>query len=318
VTDYLTPIAGALAAIAMLCMVGGYAVIQQRRRYEARLQTYLAGSPAFTGTLVAPVEPLTRRRTSNPLIGIAPLTLVQAGMTVTAHRFLTIQLSMSLFGLMVGWLIGRSLGQWLLLALVAGAVIGVALPRLVVKFKRDKRLLKFESQFANALDALANAAEVGLSVSQAMEAVARDMPAPLGTEFTQVLRGLGMGQPLIGALDELADRVPLRDVEIFVAAISIQYRTGGGLSHIMHKLAATVRERVNMRSEIQALTAQPRYSAYLIAALPIIVATIMKFLNPAYFDLLLQPGVMRIALVGAAFGIIVGLFVMLRIADIEV
>jgi tight adherence protein B len=151
-----------------------------------------------------------------------------------------------------------------------------------------------------------------------MEAVAREMPAPLGTEFTQVLRGLGMGQPLTEALDQLADRVPLRDVEIFVAAVSIQYRTGGGLSHIMHKIAATVRERVNMRSEIKALTAQQRYSAYLISALPVALAVVLKFISPDYFAQLMQPGMMRIILLAAIFGVVAGFFTMLHVAKVEV
>jgi tight adherence protein B len=188
----------------------------------------------------------------------------------------------------------------------------------VVNFKRSRRLLTFEGQFANALDSLANATEAGLSVSQAIEAVARDMPAPLGTEFGQILRSLGMGLSLIEALEQLADRVPSRDVEIFVAAVSIQYRTGGGLSHLMHKIANTVRERINMRSEIRALTAQQRYSAYLITALPVVIAMVLKFVSPTYFAMLMQPGMMRLILFGAAGGIIVGFFLMLRIADVEV
>jgi tight adherence protein B len=314
----VTELAGLLAALSVLCAVAGYVLIQQRRRFEARLQTYVAGSTAFAGPLTASAEQPTHPKPSRQLIGISQLQLVQAGMPITARRFLVIQLLTGTFGLALAWLFGRSVGPWILLAVVAGLVIGLSVPRLVVKFKRDRRLSRFESQFANALDSLANAAEVGLSIAQAMDAVARDMPAPLGPEFGQVLRSLGMGLPLSEALDQLADRVPIRDVEIFVAAISIQYRTGGGLSQILHKIATTVRERVNIRSEIRALTAQPRYSAYLISALPIVVAILLKFLSPAYFALLMQPGTMRIILAAAAVGIVVGFFSMLRIADIEV
>jgi tight adherence protein B len=314
----MTELAGLLAALSVLCAVAGYVVIQQRRRYEARLHLYVAGNAAYSGPLSAPAETPARAKPARPLIGISPLQLVQAGMTVTARHFLVIQLLAGTFGVAVAWLFGRSLGAWLLLALSAGLVIGLSLPRLVVHFKRTRRLRGFESQFANALDSLANAAEVGLSISQAMDALARDMPAPLGPEFSQVLRSLGMGLPLSEALDQLAERVPIRDVEIFVAAINIQYRTGGGLSRILHKIAATVRERVNMRSEIRALTAQQRYSAYLISALPIVLAVILKFLCPTYFAMLIQPGTMRVILVAAVIGIVAGFFSMLRIADIEV
>jgi tight adherence protein B len=160
--------------------------------------------------------------------------------------------------------------------------------------------------------------EVGLSVPQALEMVSRDVPAPLGPEFAQVLREMGMGLGLGEALDHLAERVPLQDVQIFAAAVHIQHRTGGYLSTVLRTIATTVRERVNLRGEIRSLTAQQRLSAYMVGALPFLLAAALKFLSPTYFDRLMEPGVMRVLLVLAAAGIAIGFHFMLRIADIEV
>ena len=319
-TEYLVQIAALFAALSVLLALFGYVIMVERRRYDSRLQTFVSGTGY--GSTFAFATPLpTRSPASCRLIGISSLQLLQAGMSMTARRFLIIQLTTVGLGLIVAWFLSAGFawaGLELLAALAVGLAVGLAIPRLLVHIKRNRRLMRFEGQFANALDSLASATEVGLSISQAIEAVSRDMPAPLGPEFGQVLRGLGMGLPLSEALDQLAVRVPLRDVDIFVAAVSIQYRTGGGLSQILHKLASTVRVRVNMRSEIRALTAQQRFSAYLLAALPIVLALILKFVSPAYFALLLQPGIMRLLVIGAVVGISAGFFFMLRIADIEV
>jgi tight adherence protein B len=310
VSEYLL---GLTAALAVLCTVGGYALVQQRRRFDARLQTYLAGT--VTSELTIPNSPApTRPRPPRKLIGINQLSLVQAGMTMSVRQFTILQLGLAAVLALATVLFLPSL---VVLAVPAFA-LGLALPRLVVHFKRNQRTRKFENQFANAVDSLANAAEVGLSISQGLESLSRDMPAPLGPEFAQVLREMGMGISLAEALDRLALRVPTQDVDIFAAALSIQYRTGGSLAHILHKIADTIRQRINMRAEIRALTAQQRYSAYLITALPIFVAVMMKFVSPNNFELILQPGVMRIILIGSAVGIVIGLFVMLRIADVEV
>jgi tight adherence protein B len=110
----------------------------------------------------------------------------------------------------------------------------------------------------------------------------------------------------------------LQDVQIFAAAVHIQHRTGGHLSGVLRTIANTVRERVNLRGEIRSLTAQQRFSAYLVGALPIFLALALKFLSPAYFDRLLEPGLMRLFLVLAGVGIALGFHFMLRIADIEV
>jgi tight adherence protein B len=304
---------GMTAALAVLCTVGGYAVMQQRRRYDARLQAFLVGSAIIS----APNVP-TRSRPSRRLLGIHQLSLTQAGMALTPRKFALIQVLLAIGLAVPAWLYRGSLGIWLLAAFAAAVIAGSALPNLWVGFKRKRRLRKFEGQFAAALESLANAAAVGLSIAQGIEAISKDMPAPLGPEFAQVLRSMGMGVSLTQALEQLAERVPSRDVELFAAALSIQYRTGGALGPILRKIADTVRERINLRSEISALTGQQRYSAYLISLMPVFLFIVLKFIAPSYFSLVIAPGTMRFILIGSAIGIVAGLHLMLRIADVEV
>jgi tight adherence protein B len=247
--------------------------------------------------------------------------LSQAGVAVTPARFAWFQVGACLVGVVAGRVIGLRFGldgvSQLLLVVLAGAV-GLALPHVVLRFRQQGRLKQFERQFASALDSMANSLEVGLSLPQALEMLSRDMPAPLGPEFGQVIREMGMGLGFGEALDGLAERVPLQDVQIFATAVHIQHRTGGHLSAVLRTIAATVRERVNLRGEIRTLTSQQRLSAYLVGALPICLALVLKFVSPAYFAHLLEPGTMRILLVSASVGIVAGFHFMLRIADIEV
>jgi tight adherence protein B len=306
---------GSTVALAVLCIVVGYGIMQQRSRYEARLQAYLAGA-ALTRSVS--IDLPTRSRPSRRLLGIHQLSLTQAGMTITPRKFGIIQVVLAAGLAIPAWLFRTSLGVWLLPAFAVSVILGLAIPNLFVSFKRKRRVRKFENQFASALDSLANAVSVGLGISQAIEVIGRDMPAPIGPEFAQVLRSMGMGISLAEALDTLAERVPSRDVDLFVAALSIQYRTGGALGPILRKIADTVRERINMRSQISALTGQQRYSAYLIALMPVFLFVVIKFIAPAYFELIVAPGTMRLILIGSAVGIVLGLHVMLRIADVEI
>jgi tight adherence protein B len=297
----------------MLFIVGGYGVMQQRRRYEARLAAYLAGA-AMATTIDLPTRPRSARR----LFGIDQLSLTQAGMTITPRGFAITQVVLAIGMAIPAWLFRSSLGVWLLAAFALAVIVGFTIPNLYVSFKRRRRVRKFENQFSQALDALANAVGVGLGMAQAIEVIGRDMPAPIGPEFAKVLRSMGMGISLAEALDELAARVPSRDVDLFVAALSIQYKTGGALGPILRKIADTVRQRINMRSQISALTGQQRYSAYLIALMPVFLFVVLKFIAPSYFELVIAPGAMRFILIGAAVGIVLGLHFMLRIADVEI
>lgn len=322
-SENVDQIAGLVAGLSVLLAFIGYGIVLQHRRLDARLAVFVGGRSL-------PIAPSAQQKTPSPrrgsskrvaLIGAGPHELVQAGVSLTPGRFLVIQVIVGLIGLGLGGLLARTIslaGLEMAVAMALGSLIGLSVPKVLLRFKRSGRLGKFEGQFASALDSLANAMEVGLSLAQALEAVSRDMPAPLGPEFGQVVRGLGMGLGLSEVLDQLADRVPLRDVEIFVTAVHIQHRTGGALTQLLRNIATTVRQRVNLRAEVRAMTAQQRFSAYLVSALPLLIAVAVKFLNPAYFSLMLVPGTMRLLLVGAGIGIVVGFYVMMRIADIEV
>jgi tight adherence protein B len=316
---------GLTAGLSVMLAVLGYVLHVERARVDARLRAFVGGAalrpePGVTAT--------GRKRSASRLglpsglrLGARPSQLAQAGVSVTPRGFLRLQLAAAAVGCVLSSLLAARFGlngAPVVGALSLGALVGLGLPRVVLRLRRHRRLLKFESQLANALDSIANAMQAGLSLPQALEMMSRDMPAPLAPEFAQVLREMGLGLPLGEALDGLAERVPLRDVEIFVTAVHVQYRTGGHLSEVLRTIANTVRERVNLRGEIRALTAQQRFSAYLISALPLLLAVLLKFMSPAYFERLLEPGLMRIFVIAAGVGIAAGLHFMLRIADIEV
>lgn len=321
--ESLDQVAGLIAGFSALLAFTGYALAVERRRLDTRLAVFVGGRSqplAAAGSRESRRGPRSSFWRQLPIVASA-VQLTQAGVSLSPRRFAVIQLATGLFGTGVARVVTARVGlggPGLVLVLVIGTLAGLAIPRIILRFKRGRRLTRFEGQFASALDSLANAMEVGLSLSQALETVSRDMPAPLGPEFGQVVRGLGMGLPLAEALDQLAERVPIRDVEIFVTAVHIQYRTGGALTTVLRNIATTVRQRVNLRSEIRAMTAQQRFSAYLISGLPVLIALAVKFLSPEYFNMLLAPGTMRALLVGGCCGIVFGFYFMMRIADIEV
>ena len=188
----------------------------------------------------------------------------------------------------------------------------------MVRFKRARRLSKFEQRFPNAVDTIANALEAGLSLPQALESIGREMPPPTGVEFSRVVRELDMGRPLSEALHGLLERVPSVDVDIFTTAIEIQYKIGGNLSTILQTISHTVRERLRIRGEVSVLTAQQRASSWIVTGAPIAIAVVISLLNPEYMGRLFEPGIGRVLLGYAIVSVAVGFYVLQRIADIEV
>jgi len=188
----------------------------------------------------------------------------------------------------------------------------------VLKQLEHRRVRKFESQLAQAVDIMTGALQAGTSLPQSFELVAREMPSPIGVEFGRLLQEAALAVPLDQALNNMLERVPSADLEMLVSAINIQYRVGGNLSHILKTIAHTIRERVRIRGEINTLTAQARLSSYIISGMPFAVVGALMIISPSYIMKLFDPGITRVMLIGGLMGIVSGYYVMKRIAAIEV
>jgi tight adherence protein B len=254
-------------------------------------------------------------------LGIQEITLLQADMIVSPHRFLGMQALSAAVSVLLGFLFSIRTGiegMFLPLVLVAMAWVGIRIPRWVVMFRRSRRLARFEQLFPNTIDTISSALEAGMSLPQSLESIAREMPPPIGTEFSRVLRELSMGSSLTEGLRGLLRRVPSGDVDIFVTAVEIQYRVGGNLSGILRTIAHTIRERLKMRSEVSVLTAQQRASTWIVTGAPIAIAAVISLVSPDYMVRLFDPGIGRVMLAYAVISVAIGFYILRRIADIEV
>jgi tight adherence protein B len=205
-------------------------------------------------------------------------------------------------------------------ALIGGG-IGFILPGQYVRGQKSKRLVKFNDQLPDMLNLVVNGLRAGYSTMQALEAVSKELPAPICDEFRRVVQEMQLGIPMEKALDNLLRRIPSEDLDFVVTAINVQREVGGNLAEIMDVISYTIRERVRIKGEIRALTAQATYSGRMLALMPIGLLCILWFLNRSYvmqfFDK--KTIVCGVGALGAAlFLIAIGYFVMNRIANVEV
>lgn len=245
--------------------------------------------------------------------------LQRAGIQAPPARFFLVRMVLALSGaLLVGALLQ---GQGPLAQLVGGVVGsagGYLLVRPVLTHKQQKRLEAFENHFADALDILVGGLESGSSLTSAVELVSREMPPPISTEFSRVLRDASLGMSYEEAFNAMHERLPSDDLGMFVSAISIQFRVGGNLATLLRTLGATVRDRIRIRGDIKTLTAQQRMTGWLITGIPFVMVGMLLLLNPTYMRQIFQPGPSRtIALAGLVL-IFCGNYVIRRILRIEV
>lgn len=184
-------------------------------------------------------------------------------------------------GGLVAWL---STGSVLLAAATAGAL--ALAPRVVYAQLRKRRMRHFEYQLPDALMMLAGGMRAGAGFGSALTQLVQEAPAPLGQEFSLMLREQRIGVTLEQSLNNLAHRMPTQTTILVVSAMRIAAETGGGLAETLERTAGTIRSRLQMEGKISALTAQGKLQAWVVGLLPLLLALVLGKMEPAAMDML--------------------------------
>jgi len=246
--------------------------------------------------------------------GIAT-TLAQADLKLKPAEYIALMVIAAVGLGLVAWFFG---GKEIISAII-GAIIGLILPRIYVSRQKAQRLNKFNEQLQDMLNLVVNGLRAGFSTVQALEAVSKELPPPISSEFRRVVQEMQLGISMESALDNLLRRIPSADLDFIIVAMNVQREVGGNLAEILDTISYTIRERVRIKGEIRVLTSQVIYSGRFIALLPIILSVVLWFINRSYMETFFDNLYCGIASLScAAILISVGYFIMTRIANIEV
>lgn len=202
--------------------------------------------------------------------------------------------------------------------LLPGILLGYWAPRFYLQRRKVKRLGRCSNQLVTALGTMSTAMKAGFSFMQAMQLIGREVPDPLGPEFDRTIREINFGVSLEESFRRLMERLPDADLELMVTAVMIQRTTGGNLAEILESIQETIQERVRIKEELHALTAQGRMSAWVISLLPVFLGFVLNFISPEYFSpMVKEPLGWALLTVGAVSGFI-GWMAIRKIVQIEV
>jgi tight adherence protein B len=217
----------------------------------------------------------------------------------------------------VAWFLG---GRSIFIGLI-GIVVGAMIPRFYVRRQQGQRLIRFSDQLPDMLSLMVNGLRAGYSTMQAMEAVSRELPAPISDEFRRVVQEMQLGLPMERALDNLYRRIPSDDLDLTIAAMNVQREVGGNLAEVLDTISYTIRERVRIKGEVRVLTSQVVYSGRFLSMMPILIAVALWFMNRKYMMEFFNPATRMVGIPMLVFGgfmILAGYLVMNKISDIDV
>lgn len=257
------------------------------------------------------------RHTATPFGQFKPIEkydarMKQAGLPLLGSEFFTILLISSIAAGVFTFLLTLETHY----AIIA-AVGSVLLEEIFVGWRIYRRRNAFTNQLGDCLATVADSMRAGFSFTQSMEVIVRDMEPPISEEFARVMRDISAGVSLERALEDMNRRVASTDFDLVVTAVLIQRQVGGNLATILDTISETVTERIKMKREVKALTAQGRSTAKAVAALPILGVAGMYFFAKDYFMFFIDNEIGRIAGVVALVSELIGLYIIYRITNLE-
>ena len=238
--------------------------------------------------------------------------LKQAGIPLLGAEFIVLAIICSVLGTIAAYMVTFNLQ----IAPLVGPGI-LLIMTLWVRIRVDRRRKAFTEQLGDCLTTVANALRAGYSFQQAMDVIAREMEPPMSSEFERVTTDVAMGVTLEDALEQMNKRVGSADFDLVVTAVLIQREIGGNLAQILDSISNTINERIRMKREINALTAQGRFSAWVLMGLPFVVAAFCWVFNHDQMLIFVNEDMGRIAAVVVLIMMIIGMLIIRRIVDIE-
>ncbi len=203
--------------------------------------------------------------------------------------------------------------------LIIGALVGgIGFPRWVLNFLTKGRTKKMVHQFGDGIDIIVRGVKSGLPLSECLQIIATESPAPLGPEFQQLTDNLKMGTDMDRALQMFYKRIPLPEVNFFVIVLTIQSKAGGNLSEALGNLSAVIRSRRMMREKIKALSSEAKASAMIIGSLPPAVTVMVYLTTPEYITVLFTTSTGHMILGMAAGLMFTGITVIRKMINFDI
>jgi tight adherence protein B len=253
-------------------------------------------------------------------MGKLSLLVEQAGVQRKPGLYILLSLTLAFVGFLAGIPFHSAYFPLLpsFMIIIPCAIVPAFFPFMYLRYKRRKRFHKFEEQLPEALDLIARSLKAGHAFSSGIRLVTEEMEDPISFEFGRALNEINFGISTQDALVNLTNRIPLDDLRFFVISVILQRETGGNLAEILENLARLIRERFKLNGHVRVLSSQARLSAYILVAIPFVLAFIIHLINPKFYEAMLETPSGKYVLAAGVAWMVIGIFFMKKMVTIRV
>lgn len=210
---------------------------------------------------------------------------------------------------------------YLLMQNVLASIGWLLLCPMVLNLIAARRVVKeaalFEQQLADALGLATRSLRAGHPLMSAFQVIVDEMEPPVSNVFAEIVQAQQLGTSLEEAILRTAAKSNSEDMKLFAASTVIQLRSGGNLADMMERLVAVIRDRMRLQRRVRVLTAQTQFSKRVLIAMPFVLIAILMVLKPDYLTPMWTTTVGKYLLGAAGIFLIIGSWVMNKIAKLN-
>lgn len=273
-------------------------------RRARQLHLWQDGKHATTNVPAVPRRPSLRQR--------AAAFRQQANLRIPLS-LLAIQLAAMAAGAMAAvWVVSGNL----LLAMVAALAV-LWLAWTYFRWRVEQRWALFERQIVDAMQLAARSLRAGHPLLGAFQLIAEDVEDPVKGIFATICQQQEMGVSLERTLEQVSGASGSMDLKLFATSVAIQIKCGGNLADMMDRVSEVIRERIRLSRRVRVLTAMTQFSKRILLALPVILFGALYLIRPDYMQTFRDTSEGQWMLVSAAAGLLLGAYMMNRMARVK-
>lgn len=191
------------------------------------------------------------------------------------------------------------------------AGIGTLTPLLWTKMLIKKRKKALDEQLLEFLMSLADGVKSSPTVQEALGIVAKEIAEPLSSELKKTGQELQFAKPFEDVLNDLSDRIGIKEYTLVINAMQIQDKTGGELEKLLRNMAKVFQERQELMAEVKKIVRGPKSTSYILLAAPFGIVLLFSFMSPDFFETLFASTVgWACVIIGIVFYIIAFFLIM--------
>ena len=261
-------------------------------------------------TRLSPLEAMLEQL---PFMGDLTQLIEQSGHEYRAYRVILLGLAL---GVAAGTLVLMVSAIWWMALAVAFVVAWI--PVLKILRDRNKRFAQFEEGLPDALDAMCRALRAGHPFNETLRLVAEEHQGAVAHEFGLTFADINYGNDVRRAMLGLLERMPSMTVMMLVTSILIHRETGGNLTEVLERLSRLIRGRFRFQRKVKTLSAEGRMSAWVLVAIPFVLAIAIIVTSPSYLPVLVNDPTGHKLIIGAFVAMLIGIFWIRKIIRIQV